>query len=126
MPGSVASGTHCELCFNSIAESIELRMRVLEKRNLSIEKLEGCRRRNFGSFFSTVGLICCVLYHRRYYFHGQVTGDIFLCRFLDTRHCLMDKSLDVLFLQLLGYKTLFDGQVTGDFVFAVTWIQDIV
>ena len=27
----------------------------------------------------------------------------------------MDKSLENLFLQLLGYETLFDGQVTGGF-----------
>jgi hypothetical protein len=38
----------------------------------------------------------------------------------------MDKSLGILFLQLRGHKAVFDGQVTGLFVLAVTWTKDIV
>jgi hypothetical protein len=33
----------------------------------------------------------------------------------------MDKSLEIFSLLLFGHKAVFDGQVTGDFLFAVIW-----
>jgi hypothetical protein len=98
-------------------------MSVLEKRNLSIEKLEGGRRRNLGSGFFFHNRT-----YRRYYFPGHVTGDFTVCSCVDTRHCLMDKTLEIfVFAVAWTYvsQCLMDKSMKICF-FAVTWTKDSV
>jgi len=47
---------------------------------------------------------------------GRVTGDFCLCCFLDIMQCLMDKSLEIFSLRLLGHEAVFDEQLDKDSV----------
>ena len=84
-------------CFNSVAASIGVHITVLEKKNLSFTKLKGGRLKNLGSegfyFFYNRTLVLCLIDD---IISMDKSPEIFpVCSYVDTRHCLMDKSLEI-------------------------------